>query len=64
VQSMPIWQAILLGVLALALVFLWRPGLKEALRRSREAKERDWSAALIPIALVALFVAVLIALAR
>ncbi len=63
-QEVSTWEAVLLGVLALLLVFWFRPGIKEALRQSQEAENKDWAAALIPIAVVVLFVILLIVLAK
>ena len=60
---MEIWEQVLLGAFAILLIFLFRPGIKAALERSREA-EKDWKGALIPIGLVVLFVVLLIAMAR
>ena len=58
------WWEILLGGLAAVLVLLWfRPGIKAAIERSRAAK-KDWPAALIPLALVVLFVLLLIQMVR
>ena len=45
------------------LFFFW-PGAKAALERSKEAENPDWQGALIPIAIVVLFVIVLIMLAK
>lgn len=56
------WWEILLGGVVAALVILWfRPGIRAALERGRTAK-KDWPAALIPLALVVLFVLLLIRL--
>lgn len=61
---MALWEQLLIGVVVL-LVLLWlRPGIKGALKRSREATERDWSGALIPVAVVVLFVLLLVAMVR
>ena len=58
------WWEILLGGLAAVLVIVWfRPGIKAAIERSRIAK-KDWSAALVPLGLVVLFVLLLIWLVR
>ena len=58
------WWEILLGGLAALLVVLWfRPGVKAALERGRTAK-KDWPAALIPLALVVVFVLLLVQLLR
>ena len=59
-----VWWEILLGGLAAVLVVLWfRPGIRAAIERSRTA-QKDWPAALIPLALVVLFVLLLIASVR
>jgi hypothetical protein len=60
-QQMETWQAVLLGALAVGVVFLFRPGAKAALERSRQAK-KDWPALLLPLAAVVAFVIFLIAL--
>ena len=58
------WWEILIGGLAALLVILWfRPGIKAAIERSKTVK-KDWPAALIPIALVVVFVLALIQLVR
>ncbi len=58
------WWEVLLGGLAALLVILWfRPGIKAAMERSRNA-EKDWPAVLIPLALVVLFVLLLIQFVR
>lgn len=58
------WWEILLGGLAAVLVVLWfGPGIKAAIERSRAA-QKDWPAALIPLALVVLFVLLLIQMVR
>jgi hypothetical protein len=60
-QALETWEMILLGALAVLLIFWFRPGIKAALERSREA-EKDWKAVLIPLVLVVLFVILLISL--
>ncbi len=61
---MALWEQILVGALALGVVFFFMPGIKAALRQSREAENKDWAGALFPIGLVVLFVILLIAFAR
>ncbi len=61
---METWEKILVGGLAVLLVFLFRPGIKAALEQSREAETKDWKGLLIPIGAVVLFVILLIAMAR
>ncbi len=55
------WQMLLYGAIALLVIFWFRPGIKAAMQRSREA-EKDWPAVLIPIAIVVLFVVFLVAM--
>lgn len=62
-ESMGLLEAILLGVLAVLVIFWFRPGIRTALEESKKA-EKDWASALIPIGLVVLFVIFLIALVR
>ena len=54
-----IWQTIILGAIALLAIFWIAPGIKGTLQRSREAS-KDWMGALIPIALVVLFIIFLV----
>lgn len=56
-------EAILAGLIAVLVIFWFRPGIKATLEQSRQAP-KDWPSALIPLALVALFVILLIALTR
>jgi len=60
-EQMATWEMILLGVMALLLIFWFRPGIKAALERSRQA-EKDWPSVLIPIGIVVLFVIFLVAI--
>jgi hypothetical protein len=61
---MALWEQILVGVLVLLLLLWFRPGIRAALRQSRDAKSRDWSGVIFPVGLVVLFVLLLIALVR
>ncbi len=61
---MALWEQVLVGALAVGVVFFFMPGIKASLKQSREAKSKDWAGALFPIGLVVLFVIVLIAIAR
>ncbi|HFQ91835.1 MAG TPA: hypothetical protein ENK29_03040 [Chromatiales bacterium] len=53
------WEKVLVAILALALIFFMRPGLKAAMERSKHV-EKDWAGALLPIGVVVLFVIFLI----
>ena len=60
-MDLPLWQKLLLGALALLVVFLFFPGVKQAFKMSEEAP-KDWPAVLVPLGLVVLFVILLISL--
>jgi hypothetical protein len=62
-ESMGLLETILLGALAVFVIFWFRPGIKASLEASKNA-EKDWQGALIPIGIVVLFVIMLIALVR
>ena len=57
---MELWEAILAGVLVLAVLFFFGPGAKRAAEKAPRAGAGDWRAALIPILLVAGFVVLMI----
>ncbi len=59
-EHMSTWEALLLGVLVVLVLFWIGPGVKVMLERSRKAETRDWPGFLWPIALVVLFVFLLI----
>ena len=61
-ESMALWEQLLLGVGAVVLIFFLWPGIKQTMERSRQAK-KDWPGVLIPLGAVVLFVLLLIALA-
>ena len=58
------WEQILLGMAALVLLFLFWPGVKTAMQKSKEAENPDWQGALLPIGIVILFVILLIMFAK
>ena len=62
-EAMPWWEAILAGLIAVLVIFWFRGGIKATMEQSRDAP-KDWSGALIPLALVVLFVLFLIAMVR
>lgn len=53
------WETILIGLVALLVIFWFGPGIKATQERAKSA-EADWGAVLIPLGLVALFVFFLI----
>ncbi len=59
---MPILEQILIVVVTVLVVLWIQPGLKAALKQSRQAQRKDWQSLLLPLGLVILFVLLLIAL--
>ena len=58
-QTMSTWEMVLLGGLALLVLFWAGPGVKAMLEKSRQAEERDWAGLLVPLLLVVAFVILL-----
>ena len=57
---MDLWEAILAGVLVLAVLYFFGPGAKRAAEKAPKAGAGDWKAALVPILLVAGFVVLML----
>ena len=51
---------IMLGAIALGVLFWVGPGIKGALQQSRDAENKDWASVLWPIIIVVIFVFFLI----
>ncbi len=58
------FEQVLVGILAVVVLFLFWPGARAAIQKSREAENPDWTGALIPVGIVVLFIVFLIMLAR
>jgi hypothetical protein len=58
-QTMSTWEMVLMGALAILVLFWAGPGVKATLEKSRQAKERDWAGLLVPLLLVVAFVILL-----
>ena len=61
---MGLWEAILAGVLVLAVLFFFGPGAKRAAENAPKAGAGDWKAVLVPLALVVGFVVLMIMMIR
>jgi hypothetical protein len=61
---MEMWEQVLLGIGAFAILFMFWPGAKAAMERSKAAENPDWKGALIPIFLVVVFVILLVFMAK
>ena len=54
---MELWEQIALGALAVLVLFLFRPGIKATIERSKNAEEKHWGTlALLAVVLVAFVV--------
>lgn len=63
-MQIDLWEAILAGILVLAVLFFFGPGAKRAAEKAPKAGAGDWRAVLVPILLVAAFVALMILMIR
>ena len=61
---MGVWEQVLLGMAAIAILIFFGPGVSRAIKNSPKGTASDWRGALIPLALVVLFVVVLISFVR
>jgi len=61
-ESMALWEMLLLGALVVLVLLWFRPGLKAAFKERRNASREEWMSLLVPIALVAGFVVLLMML--
>jgi hypothetical protein len=62
-EPLSTWENLLLGALAIIVVFWMKPGIKAALQRSKTA-QTDWPSVLVPLVLVVVFVFILIAMVK
>jgi len=61
-ESMALWEKLLLGALVVLVLLWFRPGLKAVFKERRDASRQEWMGVLVPIALVAGFVVLLMML--
>ena len=59
-EAMSTFEMIMLGAIALGVLFWVGPGIKGALQQSRDAENKDWGGVLVPIIIVVIFVFFLI----
>lgn len=62
-EPLSTWENLLLGTVALLVIFWMQPGIKAALEKSKTAKA-DWLGLLVPLAIVALFVLFLVSMVK
>jgi hypothetical protein len=61
-EPMGLWESLALGAMAVAVIFFFGPGVKQAFKKSSESTSKDWMGVLVPIGLVVLFVFLLVAM--
>ena len=61
---MALWEQVLFGIAAFAIVFLFWPGAKKAMEQSKQAENSDWNGVLLPIGIVIFFIFMLIMISR
>ncbi|MGB5718819.1 MAG: hypothetical protein WBN81_17210 [Gammaproteobacteria bacterium] len=59
-EQLSTFEMIILGAVALGVLFWVGPGIKGMLEKSRQAENKDWAGALLPILVVVIFVIFLI----
>ena len=63
-MQIDLWEAILAGILVLDVLFFFGPGAKRTAEKAPKAGAGDWRAVLVPILLVAAFVALMVLMIR
>lgn len=61
-EPMGVWESLAVGAIAVAVVFMFAPGIKESFKRSEQSTSKDWMGVLLPVGLVVLFVILLVAM--
>ena len=59
-MQVELWEALLAGALVLVVLFFFGPRVKRSMAQTPAADAGDWKAAIVPILLVAGFVALMI----
>ena len=57
---MELWEQLALGALAILVLFLFRPGIKATIERSKQAEEKHWGTIALLAAVLIAFVVFLI----
>lgn len=57
---MELWEQLVLGALAILVLFLFGPGIKATMERSKNAEEKHWSTVVLLAAVLIAFVMLLI----
>ena len=57
---MELWEQLLLGVLGLGILFIFFPGIKATMEKSKNAEEKHWGTVLLLAAVLIAFVVFLV----
>ncbi len=57
---MELWEQLVLGALAILVLFLFGPGIKATMERSKNAEEKHWSTVILLAVVLIAFVMLLI----
>lgn len=57
---MELWEQLVLGALAILVLFLFGPGIKATMERSKNAEEKHWSTVVLLAVVLVAFVMLLI----
>jgi len=61
---MELWEQILLGAMAILVLFLFRPGIKATMEKSKNAEEKHWGTLALLAVVLIVFVIFLISTLR
>jgi hypothetical protein len=61
---MELWEQILLGAMAILVLFLFRPGIKATMEKSKNAEEKHWGTLALLAVVLIVFVIFLISTVR
>ena len=61
---MELWEQLVLGALAILVLFLFGPGIKATMERSKNAEEKHWGTLVLLAAVLIAFVVFLISSVR
>jgi hypothetical protein len=62
--EMELWEQLALGALAILVLFMFRPGIKATIERSKNAEEKHWGTLIFLAVVLVAFVILLISSVR
>jgi Na+/melibiose symporter-like transporter len=61
---MQLWEQVVVGAIGLLMLFLFLPGVRNAIAQSKQAQQKHWGTVIMLSAIVVLFVLLLISLVQ